>query len=246
MRRWTALPDAMILPYPKALSLGSNNDINVLDNSSLFDDLLDDIAYVALFVVKGVGFKKGYYLADIIYPQWATFVKSFSVANDEKHSFFKRRQESARKDVKRAFGVLQGRWGNNTTTGTSIPCQQDTQNHIDIDDEIGRVWEAEKPGEVIEMEGGREFPMYYSKWQSIDLASKAHIMPWLTQHFDLTPHMRSDRWTDIQQDIEQHIAKVYTHNKSCLKSKYWSVKPDEERDEAAIRSRPPWNVEKSQ
>ncbi|GJT23475.1 reverse transcriptase domain-containing protein [Tanacetum coccineum] len=86
---------------------GENNDINVLDNSSLFDDLLDDIAHVAPFVVNGGGFEKGYYLADGIYPQWATFVKSFSVANDEKHGFFKRRQESARKDVERAIGVLQ-------------------------------------------------------------------------------------------------------------------------------------------
>ncbi|GJV41279.1 ALP1-like protein isoform X1 [Tanacetum coccineum] len=43
---------------------------------SLFDDLLDDKAPVAPFVVNGVGFEKGYYLADGIYPQWATFVKS--------------------------------------------------------------------------------------------------------------------------------------------------------------------------
>nr|GEX90238.1 putative nuclease HARBI1 isoform X2 [Tanacetum cinerariifolium] len=50
---------------------GANNDINVLDNSPLFDDLLEDKAPVAPFV----------------------------------------RQESARKDVERAFGVLQGRWG---------------------------------------------------------------------------------------------------------------------------------------
>ncbi|GJY15030.1 ALP1-like protein isoform X1 [Tanacetum coccineum] len=62
----------------------ANNDINVLDNSPLFDDLLDDKAYVAPFVVNGFGFEKGY---------------------------FKKRQESARKDVERAFGVLQGRWG---------------------------------------------------------------------------------------------------------------------------------------
>ncbi|GJU08682.1 reverse transcriptase domain-containing protein [Tanacetum coccineum] len=89
----------------------ANNDINVLDNSPLFDDLLDDIAHVALFVVNDAGFEKGYYFADGIYPQWETFVKSFSVANDEKHSFFKRQQESLRKDVERAFGVLQGHWG---------------------------------------------------------------------------------------------------------------------------------------
>ncbi|GJZ19127.1 ALP1-like protein [Tanacetum coccineum] len=90
---------------------GANNDINVLDNSSLSDDLLDDIALTALYVVNGIGFENGYYLADGIYPQWETFVKSFPIVNDEKHSYFKRRHESARNDVERAFGVLQGRWG---------------------------------------------------------------------------------------------------------------------------------------
>nr|GEY11020.1 protein ALP1-like [Tanacetum cinerariifolium] len=90
---------------------GANNDINILDNSPLFDNLLNDTAPVVLYVVNGVGYEKGYYLADGIYPQWATFVKSFAVANDAKHAYFKKRQKGARKDVERAFGVLQGRWG---------------------------------------------------------------------------------------------------------------------------------------
>ncbi|GJW38908.1 ALP1-like protein [Tanacetum coccineum] len=77
---------------------GANNDISVLDNSSLFDDLLDDITRIAPFEVNGVGFENGYYLAEGIYPQWATFVKSFEVKNDEKHGYFKRQQESARKN----------------------------------------------------------------------------------------------------------------------------------------------------
>ncbi|GJR83386.1 ALP1-like protein isoform X1 [Tanacetum coccineum] len=80
-------------------------------NSPLFNDLLDDEAHVAPFVVNGVGYEKGYYLADGIYQQWATFIKSFTVANDSKPSYFKKRQESARKEVGRAFGVLQGCWG---------------------------------------------------------------------------------------------------------------------------------------
>ncbi|GKC77372.1 ALP1-like protein isoform X1 [Tanacetum coccineum] len=87
---------------------GAHNDINVLDNSPLFDDLLNDIAPVVPYVVNSVGYEKGYYLADGIYPQWATFVKSFTVANDAKHAYFKKRQEGAWKDVERAFGVLQG------------------------------------------------------------------------------------------------------------------------------------------
>ncbi|GJS07784.1 ALP1-like protein [Tanacetum coccineum] len=88
----------------------ANNDINVLDNSPLFDDLLDDLAPVVPYVVNRVQYRNGYYLADGIYPEWASFFKSFTVATDPKHTYFKQRQESARKDVERAFGVLQGRW----------------------------------------------------------------------------------------------------------------------------------------
>ncbi|GJU89510.1 ALP1-like protein isoform X1 [Tanacetum coccineum] len=75
-------------------------------NRSLFLKIVQVVPYD----VNGVTFEKGYYLADGIYPQWAAFVKSFTVARDEKNVVFKRRQESARKDVERAFGVLQGRW----------------------------------------------------------------------------------------------------------------------------------------
>ncbi|GJY10984.1 ALP1-like protein isoform X1 [Tanacetum coccineum] len=89
----------------------SNNDLNVLYGSPLFDDVLADTAPEAPFVVNGRTYKQGYYLADGIYPTWSTFVKTFSIARDEKTLKFKRVQESARKDIERAFGVLQGRWG---------------------------------------------------------------------------------------------------------------------------------------
>ncbi|GKF44847.1 ALP1-like protein isoform X1 [Tanacetum coccineum] len=72
--------------------------------------MLDDIAPIVPYEVNGVTFEKGYYLVDGIYPQWSTFVKSFTVARDVKSAVFKRRKEIARKDVERAFGVLQGRW----------------------------------------------------------------------------------------------------------------------------------------
>ncbi|GKC38921.1 integrase, catalytic region, zinc finger, CCHC-type containing protein [Tanacetum coccineum] len=88
---------------------GANNDLTVLNHSSLFDDLLDDITLVVSFEGNGVTFEKGYYLADGIYPQWAAFVKSFTVARDERNAVFKLHQESARKDVERAFWCLQGR-----------------------------------------------------------------------------------------------------------------------------------------
>lgn len=90
---------------------GANNDINVLNQSPLFNDIINDRAPDCPFEVNGVVYKRGYYLADGIYPEWCTFVKSFSNPIDEKRKRFKRAQEKARKDVERAFGVLQQRWG---------------------------------------------------------------------------------------------------------------------------------------
>ncbi|XP_071688859.1 uncharacterized protein [Rutidosis leptorrhynchoides] len=89
---------------------GSNNDINVLNNSPLFDSLKSGSAPPASFYVNGHHYTKGYYLADGIYPDWTTLVKGYSQSTDEKRVKFKRFQESARKDVERTFGVLQGRF----------------------------------------------------------------------------------------------------------------------------------------
>ncbi|GJV94140.1 ALP1-like protein [Tanacetum coccineum] len=66
---------------------------------------------VVPYVVNGVEYRNGYYLVDGIYQEWASFVKSFTVTTGLKHTYFKQRQESARKDVERAFGVLQERRG---------------------------------------------------------------------------------------------------------------------------------------
>nr|XP_043619918.1 uncharacterized protein LOC122591736 [Erigeron canadensis] len=54
-------------------------------------------------------FGKRYHLAEGIYPEWVTLVKYFKFLMDPKTSKFKRYQEAARKDIERAFGVLQGR-----------------------------------------------------------------------------------------------------------------------------------------
>ncbi|GJT03994.1 AMP-dependent synthetase/ligase [Tanacetum coccineum] len=92
----------------EVIKTGANNDLTVLNNSPLFDDLLDGISPVAPFECNGT-FEIGCYLAVDIYPQWSSFVKSLTFANSEKNALFKRKQESARNDVERAFGVLQGR-----------------------------------------------------------------------------------------------------------------------------------------
>ncbi|XP_022024437.1 uncharacterized protein LOC110924752 [Helianthus annuus] len=89
---------------------GANNDIAVLQSSNLLDHVIDGVAPDTSFYENNVEYKYGYYLTDGIYPEWATFVKTLSWPDDEKRMYYKKKQESARKDVERAFSVLKMRW----------------------------------------------------------------------------------------------------------------------------------------
>ncbi|XP_023766293.1 protein ALP1-like [Lactuca sativa] len=88
----------------------SNNDLNVLQASPIFNDILQGKAPEMSYVVNRNEYKYGYYLSDGIYPEYATFVKSYTFSADDKRKIFKLAQEFARKDVERAFGVLKQRW----------------------------------------------------------------------------------------------------------------------------------------
>ncbi|XP_022041334.1 uncharacterized protein LOC110943912 [Helianthus annuus] len=88
----------------------ANNDIIVLQSSGLFDDVIDGVAPNTSFYANGVEYKYGYYLVDGIYPEWVTLVITLSCPDDEKRLYYKKKQESERKDVERAFGVLKKRW----------------------------------------------------------------------------------------------------------------------------------------
>ncbi|XP_020258227.1 uncharacterized protein LOC109834602 [Asparagus officinalis] len=89
---------------------GSLNDINVLDRSPIFDDIESGEAPWVNFTVNGREYNLAYYLADEIYPKWPVFVQSIQMPQGNKHQFFAKQQESCRKDVERAFGVLQARF----------------------------------------------------------------------------------------------------------------------------------------
>jgi hypothetical protein len=89
---------------------GSNNDINVLQCSPIFSKLVEDHAPPVDFVFNGRHYNKGYYLAYGIYSKWATFVKTISSPILSKEVEFVKAQEDCRKDVERAFDVLQQRF----------------------------------------------------------------------------------------------------------------------------------------
>jgi hypothetical protein len=89
---------------------GSLNDINVLQRSPLLVNFLKGLAPNAAFTINGREHKGAYFLVDGIYPAWSIFVKSFSAPQSAKSKHFSRMQEGTRKDVEKAFGVLQARF----------------------------------------------------------------------------------------------------------------------------------------
>ncbi|CAL8170344.1 unnamed protein product [Prunus armeniaca] len=88
---------------------GSNNDINILARSPLFNDVVYGVAHHVEYIINGNQYHLGYYLADGIYPRWATLVKTISSPDNPKNRLFAQMQEAYRKDVERAFGILQAR-----------------------------------------------------------------------------------------------------------------------------------------
>jgi hypothetical protein len=89
---------------------GSNNDINVLNQSTIFINELKGQAPRVQYMVNGNQHNIEYFLVDGIYPEWAVFVKSIRLSIIEKEKVYAQEQEGARKDIDRAFGVLQRRW----------------------------------------------------------------------------------------------------------------------------------------
>nr|GEU56416.1 hypothetical protein [Tanacetum cinerariifolium] len=64
----------------------------------------------------------------------------------------------------------------------------------------------------------REMPLYCPSWQKVPAERKATIITKIETQFDLKPHIQSQRWTDINAGIQQHLQKLYNTNKASLKA----------------------------
>ncbi|KAK3200421.1 hypothetical protein Dsin_023836 [Dipteronia sinensis] len=90
--------------------------IGVFEKQYLRKPNTDDIARLLQegedrgFPVQGHHYNMGYYLSYGIYPQYATLIQTISQLSSIKEKIFSEHQEAVRKDVERAFGVLQSRW----------------------------------------------------------------------------------------------------------------------------------------
>ena len=71
----------------------------MLNQSPVFDDVLQGRAHLVQFTINGTPYNMGYYLADGIYPDWPIFVKTIPMSQGPKIKLFVKCQEAARKDV---------------------------------------------------------------------------------------------------------------------------------------------------
>jgi hypothetical protein len=96
---------------------GAMNDLNILNISPLLEKwtegsfgALERDSTVVPFSVGGESFERMYVLVDGIYPKYSRFVRGLPQPITEEETRFTQWQESARKDIERAFGVLQCKW----------------------------------------------------------------------------------------------------------------------------------------
>ncbi|XP_047978547.1 uncharacterized protein LOC125220419 [Salvia hispanica] len=96
----------MVHDFPgmlRSIDFGSNNDINVLNSSTLFADQYRGRGTAIEFTANGRQYLMGYYLDYGIYPRWPVFVKTVSFPMGDRRVLFAAKQEAARKDVERDF-----------------------------------------------------------------------------------------------------------------------------------------------
>jgi hypothetical protein len=88
----------------------SHNDINMLQRSLIFARLAEGQGPLVNYSINDNDYSMSYYLADRIYPSWATFVKTIPEPQGNKKKYLTKAQEACRKDVEHAFRVLQSRF----------------------------------------------------------------------------------------------------------------------------------------
>ena len=96
---------------------GRMNDINIFNVSPFKDNLMngvfdyrEDLSGVVPYKICDEEFSKMFILVDGIYPSYSRFVKAIKQPITRQEVRFAAWQESARKDVERAFGILKSQW----------------------------------------------------------------------------------------------------------------------------------------
>ncbi|CAL8099292.1 unnamed protein product [Prunus armeniaca] len=78
---------------------GSQNDLNVLGQSPVFNNVLIGEASNITYQINNTVYQTRYYLANDIYLRWTTFIKSILNPRSQKQRLFASFQEGYKKDV---------------------------------------------------------------------------------------------------------------------------------------------------
>ncbi|XP_059650480.1 uncharacterized mitochondrial protein AtMg00810-like [Cornus florida] len=99
---------------------GSHNDINVLDHSLVFDNIVTGQMPPVNFVMNGHYHRMGYYLSDGIYPKWTTLIQTILHPTLAKEELFAQRQEAYKERCGTSFWSLADQVGNNASTSAFL------------------------------------------------------------------------------------------------------------------------------
>ncbi|XP_068323241.1 uncharacterized protein [Pyrus communis] len=88
----------------------SMDETHVLGRSPLFNLLMEGKAPQLDYYINGRQYNMRYYLANGIYPKWATLVQAIPNPRNDPEKLFTLQQKAYQKDVERAFDILQARW----------------------------------------------------------------------------------------------------------------------------------------
>ncbi|XP_028096218.1 uncharacterized protein LOC114296126 [Camellia sinensis] len=185
----------------------SNNDINLLERSSVFTELAQGCAPRVNYTINGNEYTMGYYLVDGIYLQWATFVKTIPCPQGKKNKHFAEAQEAYRNDVDRAFRVLEARFA--IVHGPVRPWDLQTLKDIMKAYIIPHNMIIED-----ERDGGGEQNIDYEQIDKIphaqvSLECTPDIMEFIQQHRRIRDRETHSR---LQSDLVEHLWQIYSQS----------------------------------
>ncbi|XP_076893784.1 uncharacterized protein LOC143545874 [Bidens hawaiensis] len=122
---------ALIVCMLVGLCVSLLGEVNSIE-SPIIDDLIDRIEPPQAFYANGEHFKYGYYLVDGVYNEWGILVQAYASPFSDKRKYFSNKQESARKDIERAFGVPKEKMGNVGESNKILDKEEDngSRHHV--------------------------------------------------------------------------------------------------------------------
>jgi hypothetical protein len=148
------------------------------------------------YTINGNAYNFSYYLADGIYPNWPTFVKAIRHPYEQKKVYFTQMQASCRKDIERAFGVLQARWA--VLRGPTYGWDRNRLTQIITACIIMHNMIVEDEGAFA---ANIDFGDNTSGIEPSQLIGEGRA-EWVINHFDLR---RQDRSCSLQNDLVEHL-----------------------------------------